>query len=436
MTFSRDTFILGAGVTGLAAAAKTGATVFEAKSVPGGICSSYYMTQDSMKRLYHQDSNRLAYRFEMGGGHWIFGADKQILQFLKKFTHIKEYTRHSSVYFNKENRYVPYPIQNNLRFLDRGLSKKILKEILESPKVPFLTQKQYLLKSFGPILCELFFFPFNSLYTADLYEDIAAQESYKTPMDTSLVIQGANKEVPLAGYNVKFLYPQQGLDILIKNMAESCDIQYKKKVSGIDVKAKKIYFEDGSIQTYNRLISTLPLNKMVEMASLKIEGEPPPYTSVLVLNIGATCGNNCPNEHWLYTHDNKCGFHRVGFYSNVDTSFLPESSQETSNRVSIYVERAYRGGEKPTEETVKSYVRSVVEELSKWEFIKDVEVVDYNWIEVAYTWLWPDSIWRENALQKLEKHNIQQLGRYGRWKFQGIADSLKEGLLCTNRLCQ
>ena len=57
----------------------------------------------------------------------------------------------------------------------------------------------------------------------------------------------------------------------------------------------------------------------------------------------------------------------------------------------------------------------------------DVEVVDPTWIDVAYTWSWPGPQWRQTALSETAKHNIYQIGRYGQWNFQGIAESLKEG---------
>jgi len=195
----------------------------------------------------------------------------------------------------------------------------------------------------------------------------------------------------------------------------------------IDVQRNEVSFADGSGVRYETLISTLPLNKVIEMTSLHVDEEPAPYTSVLVLNIGAMRGLKCPDDHWLYIPDSEAGFHRVGFYSNVDVSFLPESSRATNNRTSIYVERAYPGGQKPSEHEIRVYTDAVTKELKKWGFIEDIEVADPTWIDVAYTWSWPGSRWRSKALKILGKHNIFQVGRYGRWVFQGIADSLRDG---------
>tara|TARA_B100001964_G_scaffold104991_1_gene117203 strand:- start:130 stop:651 length:522 start_codon:yes stop_codon:yes gene_type:complete len=166
----------------------------------------------------------------------------------------------------------------------------------------------------------------------------------------------------------------------------------------------------------------------MRLSGLEAEMAPDPATSVLVLNIGAERGPGCPDAHWLYIPDSKSGFHRLGFYSNVDKSFLPASSRAGQDRVSIYVETAYRHG-KPTDIEIEQYSESVISELQDWGFTGKIETVDPTWIEVAYTWSYPDSAWRKQALEMLRDRGIFQVGRYGRWIFQGIADSIRDGLV-------
>ena len=127
------------------------------------------------------------------------------------------------------------------------------------------------------------------------------------------------------------------------------------------IKALVRNFADESIVPYNRLISTLPLDKMMEMTGLNVEAQPDPYSSVLVLNIGAVRGDRCPDAHWLYNPDSKAGFHRVGFYSNVDISFLPRLKQTQQSHVGIYVERAFDGGQKPHKKDIELYIDAVIE---------------------------------------------------------------------------
>ena len=419
-------YILGGGVTGLAAGISSGLPIFEAVDEPGGICSSYYVRPGTQERLAQVPSDEEAYRFEIGGGHWIFGGDPTILQFLRTIAPLKTYHRRSSVYFADQQLYVPYPIQNHLRYLGSDTVRQVLKELVEKPG-DFQTMAEWMEQSFGPTLCKLFFNPFHDLYTAGLYKTIAPQDAYKSPVSLSHVIQGAFDDAPSVGYNVTFVYPAEGLNVLAQRMASACDIRYGKRIVEIDVKHKEVGFADGSSTNYNSLLSTLPLNAMLKMTGNQTEAEADPHTAVLVLNIGARRGANCPDDHWLYNPDAKSGFHRVGFYSNVDRSFLPKSSRADNNAVSIYVERAYLPGKKPTDAEVRQYADNVVRELQEWGYITEAEVVDPTWIDVAYTWSNPNSQWKQQALKQLEAHGIYSIGRYGRWVFQGIADSVRDG---------
>ena len=70
----------------------------------------------------------------------------------------------------------------------------------------------------------------------------------------------------------------------------------------------------------------------------------------------------------------------------------------------------------------------MIAELQSWEFIGELEVMDSTWIDVAYTWSWPRSEWAPSLLRELEGRDIFMIGRYGRWAFQGIADSIRDGL--------
>jgi len=421
-----NTIILGAGITGLSAGMDIKVNIYESSSISGGICASYYITPEG-KKFYFRDDEE-TYRFEIGGGHWIFGQDEYILNFINSLSPVKSYERKSAVYFPKEGFYVPYPLQNHLSYLPKDIAKKALDEIRKDDNRTVSTLADWLELNFGKTLCELFFFPFHQLYTAGLFTKIAPQDKFKTPVNKELIIKGLKEKTPAVGYNATFVYPKMGLDSLIRKMASECKVNYNKKVIKIDINKREILFEDGSGVKYESIISTLPLNKVIQMTGIELDEPLAPYTSVLVVNIGAKKGEKCPDYHWLYIPQSKSGFHRVGFYSNVDNSFLPVSSRKYNDRVSIYVEKAYIGGDRPENEEIKKLCSDIVEELKNWGFIKEAEVIDPTWIDIAYTWQYPDSKWRKKALKILKENQIYQTGRYGKWKFQGIAESIRDGL--------
>ncbi|OLD63947.1 MAG: protoporphyrinogen oxidase-like protein [Acidobacteria bacterium 13_1_40CM_2_68_5] len=420
------TLVLGGGMSGLAAGMASGFPVLEATASPGGICSSYYVRPSTTQRLRHAPDDGGAYRFEIGGGHWIFGGDPAIVRFIRSLGEVRAYERASSVFFPDTGQYVPYPLQNHLGHLERPVAVKALAEMAR-PQGSCRTMEEWLRGSFGETLCDLFFFPFHDLYTAGMHREIAPQDPYKSPASLGIAIKGAFEKAPPVGYNVSYLYPVEGLDTVARKMAERGEVRYGKRVTVIDVRKKTVACEDGTEAKYERLISTLPLVTMVDLCGLQLDERSDPYTSVLVLNLGARRGARCPDDHWIYVPRSRSGFHRVGFYSNVDRCFLPKASRADGGRVSVYVERACRGGRRPPPAEVEIYTRSTVDELRDWGFIEEAEVADPTFIDVAYTWSWPDSRFRIKALKALEEQGIYQVGRYGRWVFQGIADSIRDG---------
>lgn len=417
--------ILGAGMTGLSAGIHTGLSVYEAEETPGGICSSYYMVPGDPRRYTHPSDKTNFYRFEYGGGHWIFGGDLDLLAFIERFSPLKKYARSSAVFLPDSSSYVPYPLQYHLSFVEKNLREKALDELMAEGSGAIRTMADWVRIQFGPSLNDLFFGPFHELYTAGLWTSIRPQDNYKTPLDKNLVRQGARGQTPDIGYNAEFVYPAEGLDHLALKMADVCTIHYGHRVVGIDVERQQVEFAGGKKLPFEQIYSTLPLSHMIKMAGLSLNQPADPHTSVLVLNIGAHRGPHCPDEHWIYVPQSASGFHRVGFYSNVDAHFVPHSNPD---RVSLYIERAFLPEEKPTLEQIMLYKQEVEKELQDWGMIGEVEVNDATWVDVAYTWSWPGSTWIDEATSRLKEHNITMLGRYGRWHFQGIAASIKEGM--------
>lgn len=96
-----------------------------------------------------------AYRFEIGGGHWIFGGDPLILRFINGLAPVKSYQWHSAVYFPSQNHFVPYPLQNHLRYLGQRLVARVPEEIATGQRCQneILTMADWLQASFGRTLC-------------------------------------------------------------------------------------------------------------------------------------------------------------------------------------------------------------------------------------------------------------------------------------------
>jgi protoporphyrinogen oxidase len=421
-------------MAGLAVGVASGFGVLEQFYRPGGICASY---------------NLDGYHFELGGGHWIFGSDPTVTQLLSASSEIRTYRRRSAVLFlgaleatrNLEGLIVPYPIQDNLFALPKEIRQEALAEILAANSDgPADTMAAWMRQQFGSTLCRIFFEPFHERYTAGSFRNIAPQDAYKSPIHRDRVIRGAERENGDAGYNATFLYPARGLDAVGQWLAQRCPILYGKTVLQIDPGSRSVVLSDGQTDHYQTLVMTAPLNRTVEMAGLGEQvGPSDPYTSVLVLNLGATLPNTPlarNGYHWLYVPDSRTGFHRIGYYSNVDPLFLPEGCRNDAGRGALYVERAFPGGQRLSPDAEEALILDMIEELRTTGLIGEIEVRDANWVDVAYTWRRPGSDWVTRATAACQQSGIEPAGRYGRWTFQGIAASLKQGLLLGSVLRQ
>lgn len=358
--------ILGAGMTGLAAGYKTGYPIYEASDQPGGICRSYF---------------KQGYLFDNGGGHWIFGSG-EVFNFLNKFSKFEFYKRDAGVYFNT---IMPYPIQGYLEKEDA---------------VTAGSMKSWMRVKFSNELCKMFFHPFNKKYTDGMYDSIIQDDPGKSPDPRG------------SGYNDTFAYPTRGLSTMVDKLAGESEIRYNKEAAVVDLEKKVVTFKDGDQVEYDRLISTIPLKRLLSISGVQ-EAKDFPYTSVVCLNIGAERGKNCPDNHWLYVPYCKSGFYRVGFYSNVH-GCAPRW------KVSLYVEKA-------TDMDQAIYKKDAIKELQDWGFIGQVEYCDSILINYAYTWMFPHTK-REWALAMLKSKGVDSIGRYGSWRFQGIAQSVEQGL--------
>lgn len=414
-------YVLGAGVTGLAAGLASGLPILEGSAHAGGICRSY---EKQIEGASPGTGTYGGYRFEVGGGHWIHTRHPAVTEFLRSLAPMDTHRRKAAVYLPDFDAYIPYPIQDHVDLLPDRLATKIRQEIGAAHATRDSTMRDAHESRFGPTLCGLFFHPFHERYTAGQYSEIASQDNYKTPSPADAAMARDRDE---RGYHATFMYPRDGYGPLIGQWTRLAAIEHGLIVEHIDTE-RRVVSAQGRAFRYESLISTFPLDVMQRLTRVETEHDPDPYTSVLVINIGAMSGPRCPAYHWVYFPSSVSGFHRVGIYSNVSRSFLPSSS-EGAVRASFYAECSYKGGEAPSPGEIATRCDAVVAELRDMGWIEMTEVVDPTWVETAYTWRRPGSHWVDEMLDRLRKRSIVQAGRYATWKGYGIADSIRNGFI-------
>src|SRR5688572_3233539 len=298
-------------MTGLAAGLASNALVLEGSPGPGGICASYYLEPGTSQRLHCTFDNPEAYRFEIGGGHWMWGADPLVQRLLESIAPFRRYERRASVFLPgiDGGLLVPYPIQHHLRLLGPDLAARCASEVAATPiDRRATTMQEWLLSACGPTLSALFFGPFHELYTAGLWTRVAPQDPSKSPIDREKAIRSATEDVSAEGYNTSFMYPEGGFGRIAYGLAGRCRIHYGAKVIAIDTRKRQLRLADNSTLSYGVLVSTIPLNHLMRLCALDVAAPADPYTSVLVLNLGAAKGRRCPDHHWVYVPSSTAGF--------------------------------------------------------------------------------------------------------------------------------
>ncbi|MGB2889870.1 MAG: hypothetical protein WBC04_19415, partial [Candidatus Acidiferrales bacterium] len=191
---------------------------------PGGICASYYVVPGSGERLHQAPRDGDAYRFEIGGGHWLWGGDPLVVDFVRSLTTFKSYSRKAAVFFPYEGLRVPYPIQSHLGYLGSSVARQVSEEMVDAQchSSSVTTMADWLLACFGPTLYDIFFGPFHDLYTAGLWQGLAPQDESKSPVNIWMTVEGAfdHASPQSTGCDVNFLYPTDGLNLLAQRMAQ------------------------------------------------------------------------------------------------------------------------------------------------------------------------------------------------------------------------
>ena len=122
------TVIIGAGISGLCAAyfLKKPYVILEQKPYTGGLCASFYEN---------------GFTFDCSG-HFIHIKDGNIKNFVSKLSGgIDEIARNASIYLH--NRFIPYPFQANLYYLDEKTKKECVNGILKRKNIAISTDMSF-----------------------------------------------------------------------------------------------------------------------------------------------------------------------------------------------------------------------------------------------------------------------------------------------------
>lgn len=425
----KNVVIIGGGLAGLSAGyhlAEESPTLFEREKVVGGLCRSFKQDGFTFDCTGHLIHLRNPYTKEL------------VARILPDAFNAHE--RLASIYSKSVS--TPYPFQANTYGLPPEVVKECVIGFVESMQAGIDGAPQnfrdWTLRTFGSGIAKHFMLPYNEkFWKQDLRNITSDWVSWSIPKPTlEEVVNGAlgltNKGM---GYNPKFIYPKDGgIDCLPRALAASiANIHSGESVERIDPKRKVVRLTGGREEHYDSLISTLPLPLVFRMLSdtpdeLRKDAERLSAISVLNINIGVDRAG-ISDQHWIYFPEDQYIFSRVGFPMNFSRSVAPEGTS------SIYIEITHPAHSKPNIE--EAFDRSITD-LQRCGILEPGDrILTRHVLDIQYAYVVFD-VHRQARLQilldYLESRDIFAAGRYGRWEYFSMEDSILSGKAAAERV--
>lgn len=432
--------ILGAGPTGLGAAwrlnelGEKSCALLEGSSQPGGLSKSYVDEQGFTWDL---------------GGHVLFSHYKYFDELMDKLLPGQwiEHVRESWVWMR--NRFIPYPLQNNIRNLPTLEFAKCLAGLAKAKyfkAAPPKTFEDWILQKMGQGLFKSFMEPYNfkvwaypprELSTSWMGERVATIDLAKILKNFAL-----RRDDISWGPNSKFRFPLKGgtgsiWNSLYEKLPRD-QIHLNSKVIRIDPIEKKAFLQNGQIFNYEFLITSIPLSQLVVLIDRpEIKALPSDFvyshSNIIGIGLEGRCPNHLASRNWIYFPEDNCPFYRVTVFSN----YSPHNVPDPKNNWSLLCEVA----ESPRKPVYHDKIfEDVIQGLKSVKFLHESSKIVSRWkmrLEHGYPtpFLNRDSILAPLD-QTLKSWNIFSRGRFGGWKYEvsNQDHSLMQGVEAVNHI--
>jgi protoporphyrinogen oxidase len=420
--------ILGAGIAGLSAAFHLKGKeyeIFEREEEVGGLCRS--VTNDGFTFDYT--------------GHLLNVSQPYTQKLLNDLLPnlLIRHQRNSAIYVH--GTYVPFPFQANLWALPKEITRECLIEFIRAScreakgGDDFLS---WIYQSFGPGIAKHFMVPYNKKLWKIPLDEISLEwvERFVPCPALKEVVDGAlGVNLKGFGYNQEFFYPRQGgIGVLPQTFLTKVNgVHHGKEAQSIDIEKKVIQFQDGSETTYSTLISSLPLNELLQRLGplpeeIKDAEARLRYVSVLNLNLGVG-REGISDYHWVYYPDPAYPFYRVGFLSNFSPQLAPKGTS------SIYVEISYLPSQPPLVDHVREEILSSL--IACGVLREDDEILTEKILMIKHAYVIYDRFRQQHLshiIQFLCSRDIYPLGRYGVWEYSTMEEAILQGKEVAERL--
>jgi protoporphyrinogen oxidase len=413
--------ILGAGPTGLGSGFRLHElgyknwSIYEKNDYVGGLSASF------------RDEHGFTWDI---GGHIIFSNYDRFNRLVDDLLgeEVLTFDRESWIWL--KDHFIRYPFQNNFHsHPNKEMVLECLFGLLDNHKNKgsYKNFEEWIYDVFGEGLAKYFMIPYNrKVWACPLnrmdYNWIAERVSIIDIKRTlkNIVYQ---RDDGNWGPNNTFRYPLfGGTGGLFNKFLPYVNghLNLNKEVVRVIPDRKEIIFHDGEKALYDVLVSTIPINQLLD----KMESKPDVieksvkkflWTSGFMVGIGMN--KPCPsNRSWIYFPQKDSPFYRVTYLSNYSPNMTPKG-----NYFSFLAELSYSDSKEVSRETI---IEDTTQGLINSKLLQEEErpyIVSAYLIEVPYALPTP-FIGRDSALNDIQcyllKHNIYSRGRLGGWKYE------------------
>ena len=425
--------ILGSGMAGAGAAQK----FFEAGK-----------KTKTFDKNSHSGGHTASWTFDTGfvfdeGPHISFTKNERVQRILAENVEGKFETFQAKVNNYYQGHWIKHPAQCNLHGLPTDLVENCLLDFIDAQGKEtneINNYRDWLVAKFGTTFAETFPCQYGKKYHTTVAENMSTVWLGPRLYQPSLkeVIGGAlNETSPDVHYITDFRYPSHGgFNAYLTPFATRTELHLEHKLIGLDPVKKILTFSNGTHQSYDTVISSIPLTEIIPM----IVGVPKEIieaaqqlacTSCVTVNIGLD-RRDILDAHWSYFYDDDYFFTRVSFPHMFSPHVVPDGCG--SIQAEVYYSDKYR----PLDRSAEACIEPVIKDLRRCGLIRDSDkILHQNAHLIKYANIIFD-LDREVVLQKilnyLKEIGVVTVGRYGEWGYHWTDDSFLSGEAAAEKL--
>lgn len=412
---------MGAGIAGISAAYHLkqkgeNSVIFEKDNDWGGLCGFFEIDGFRFDRFVH----------------FTFAKDEKIAELFAKSSPLYAHPPVSYNYWR--GCWLKHPAQNNLAPLPIEEKVKIIDSFVNRPRKDVAEISDYaewLRVQYGDYFAENFPFAYTRKYwgveAKQLETKWVGNRLHVSPLPE--VLRGAFAEQQENFYYTKFMnYPKKGgFRSIMNECRKGLDIRLNKKAVRIDTAAKQVEFDDGTVENYDNLISSLPLPEIIKMIS-----DVPENVQNAAKQLRWTCGYqvslgfNRPDVAkylWFYIYDEDVPPARV-YSPNLKS---PDNAPEGCS--SLQAEIFFANGAKVVDKNI--ILQKTVEKLKEICQFNDSDVVvkDIRFEPYANIIFTPEIYESRKVVREwLQAQGIKTIGRFGEWDYLWSHQAFESGM--------